>query len=328
MLQDTALIEYDEKHDAYSPITAVPEDTTITEIPPGDYGEAVADEDVYLSIPLEGGIQPKQLGGFAITGNRIYTLESYGHQFRTDYIVYWDREGNRLSDRVSAGSRPSGPNHLVRYRTTAYSFTVYDAKFYIVRYRQDRDNQSTRDEIYIVDIATRSTVATYAISGSTQRHRYIAVTPTRIIIAPSAGSTIRFFDHAGNEMTNENFTAGFTIIGIAATSDYIFLLDNSTKNIRVFRHNGTELSHLSITTGLTGIWRLAVTDRRIHVLQAPRTSTERPSQITMYSFSTAQALAYHGFVPFQFDTDDFDSILFLGNKHLARRYYKRHHFQP
>ena len=58
LLQDTALIEYDEKHDAYSPITAVPEDTTITEIPPGDYGEYLPDEDVTLTVPPDGSIQP------------------------------------------------------------------------------------------------------------------------------------------------------------------------------------------------------------------------------------------------------------------------------
>ena len=308
---ENRLVKYDENLDEYEEIAQVPDDDTITDIPPGNYGEYLMTEATTLTIPRKSflGVQngqqtrfyyrAQQVGGLEITQNRIYTMEV---RIRTGgnydcYLDVYDREGNPIG----------AESYILGGSTRIRGFAVYSDNLYTL------DSETPRIIINPINDRTNQTIIN--LPASSGRYDAITVTPDRIITID--GRNARFFDHDGNHMSGEGFAVTHRD-GVAATQDRIFILNESDEMIYAFTYAGTELTSLNIPTDTDDIKDLSIFSGRIFTIgtanivqTVANPASVNSTTITLFPFSISGALNYHGFSIYQFDTTDFENFYVL-----------------
>ena len=334
MVQGTRLLEYDEPNDTYTELTTLPQDTTIAEIPPGDYGERITNEDIVLMpstyrFDLAGTTYnyPKLIYGLAIDPTNMYVIEEarrqhyYGHSATTS--TFWTIQGfNRESGlpdsnaRVGAGAYNGAGDFQDNY---TYAIDVFDNKIYFIGTRDVDPSQYQQTNIAavkIIDISTKTQISGFDIIGGTNTtlFHHIAVSSTRVIVGRNNSRELRFFDHDGNEMTNEKFQANEIVDGLAVNASYIYVLNNTAGTVTVYRHNGTYVANYDIPLENNSYTAIAVNDVRLYV--QPNSGSSGVAQVTIETYSLAQTVNYQGFVPIQFDTDDFNNFFILATNTL------------
>ena len=115
-------------------------------------------------------------------------------------------------------------------------------------------------------------------------------------------------------MTNEKFQANEIVDGLAVNASYIYVLNNTAGTVTVYRHNGTYVANYDIPLENNSYTAIAVNDVRLYV--QPNSGSSGVAQVTIETYSLAQTVNYQGFVPIQFDTDDFNNFFILATNTL------------
>ena len=213
MAHDGRLVKYDEFLDEYSEVSAVPDDTSIEEVPPGGYGEPLPDEDFVL-------VSAANNAGIARSNNRYYSpVASSGSIVANSATL----EGVALPDeRITLGTIGSGSTTL----KWVLGFDVYDGFLYALLVM---GNSSTQIRAY--NIATRQEDTSKRItglpsgSGNTSGAWGIAVTPDYIysVSRRLSPDVLLVYNHAGTRQTNLEFDVDhlpIQITGVKVTSNY------------------------------------------------------------------------------------------------------------
>ena len=300
---DTRLVEYDEYQDEYTEISQVPDDTTIDEAPPSGYGSYLPDE----NIP-----SLDQVNLFTFYGDFIYAYNGS--------IFVYDLEGNEVSSTninfSGLGPNPDDPGqNPITSNSVRDMKVVNDQLFILHRYLR----YAGHSEILIYDLPLTTDpqpVRRISITGGdfdftdTPSGQYLAVTNNRILVMnrnpdDTNLDTVHFMDHQGNPITSENFEVPRRgIIGFDVNVNYIFFaLSRSPYNISVYGYNGSEVSSLTFPTNNSS-YGMSIRGSIMYV-------GGMVNDNTLYAYSIAQDLNYYGFIGYQFDTDDFDSIYIL-----------------
>ena len=283
MAIDTRLVEYDEYQDEYSEISAVPDDTSIAEAPPGGYGSVIADE--AFSIPR---ISSLPVGSIAMSDLRGYMYrDERSFVGRTYEIQVFDYEGTEISAETD---RFNDPGFILWFNAMCYA----EGKLF----GAESPNSSTL-RIRVFDPETGQKTETITLSGApTNRIGQpggLQVTPTRFILATHAVSPfIIVFDRQGNYIAAESFEVsrnvrpGSTMVvqGVAATPNYIYCMLDSTSsvpfdyNVEAYTLNGTFSPSRSFNRGnaqLGGSFDpggMEIIDGKLYIMQMRSTAIE------------------------------------------------------
>ena len=283
MAHDNRLVKYDEALDEYEEVAEVPDDTSITEVPPGGYGSYVPDELISLEDT------PSSIRGIAVRNNRIVVMPTTTRGYS---IRPYDENGNNGATFFSAGASTGNLN--------AHGLDIYDNNAYVawVGHPGNQVYSLHYRRHSLIGGSHGSTISVSASVSSSSRPKGIAVTPTRILIG--LGNNILFYDHDGNAITDENFSPGYTFTDIAVNANYIFVLA-SDQIVHVHTYNGAELTQFEIDPSPYSLANISVNDLRLFGNVGG----------DIHAYSLAESASYQGFVIAQFDTHDFDSFYCL-----------------
>ncbi|MDE0685623.1 MAG: hypothetical protein OXI63_22065, partial [Candidatus Poribacteria bacterium] len=342
LIQDDRFVEYDEYQDEYTELSELPEESGLEGGVGAGHGDYLSGESFNVSITAD------QSGDIStdVENNRIYIL--YGN---TLTVRTYTLDGSELSNEsgqlnlsgqpgVFAPRRPAGLDiyngnmylgysvgvMIVDPETLSYSssFTIDLSSISIDGFAQSVAHISsisvTSDRIYLLLQTRRS-----ADSASVRRHNYIAV-----------------FNHTGQMLTAESTALSISDIGrafgIKVVDNLIYLLTFADSDTGIGYNSS--LANNSIYIRATTKTGSRVTDRDFEAREATaqyKTATsggsdnrpqfsaidihnnrlylvlfDRPTR-RYYNFVyvIGDMVDFGGFVPYQFDTDDFDTFYFL-----------------
>ena len=306
LAHDNRLVKYDETLDEYEEITQVPDDTSITEAPPGGYGSIIESES--YDLPRATNL----FSGLAISPTRIYMSQNASNK-----IIVFDREMNPLTSENFSGATIGAGLYL--YNDVLYVISAVSNQLY--RYNPQTGAQ----------IGSRIHVD-HPYSSIVWKPRAIAVTADRFYIAWDRShqavfnrTYIQVTDHNGNEIASASFEAtrseyssyrDVSIEGMAIDPNYLYLLFGATDtleyDIEVRTHSGTFIESRSINVPnrlrSPSSGGLSLIESRLFGLFA---DTEGGHPQRLISISLADSLSYQNFIPYQFGTFDFDNFYFL-----------------
>ena len=319
---DNRLVEYDEYQDEYIELSEVPDDDTIDEVPPGGYGEVIDDQ--FIPTTFTNGI-------FVIDDDQIY-IRSHSEK-----ISIYDLAGNLVeADALDLSSLPRHPEDTStlfgKQAEVIRDFKILNNQLFVLhkyqRYNVNYGFDVRTLLIYDLPLESPSPPRVewfYLNSIDLPYSHRIAVTPDRIIIAGHSNtpvSHIQFIDHAGGRHETEDFDVevGYRVNGLDATANFIYFLEealsiNTYDNyVRVFQHTGVELTGLRFPAQVGDNSRDDCDGLQVigNVLYTYRTDTDQIDGI-----SIIDDLNFHDFVPYQFDTYNFEDIYVLATNTLG-----------
>lgn len=293
---DTRLVEYDEYQDEYTELATIPEDDTIQGAPTSGYGTPLPDRNITLTLASP---TNHRIAGVAFNGTDIIALtrtttsgstQTYIRQFAADGTEQTHR---RITVPTSNGLQGNLPflaaTDLDVHNNKAYVLVVY----YTSAGLTNRDN-----EVHVYNLSTNQLESRNQILGSVLGP--IAVTSERIYVCNSqvvySGRGILVYDHQFNYLQSENLTNAYATEGIALNANYIFGYRHYDDIVRAYQYDGTEITSLQFT--VEDLDHITIHGDTLYFVVND----------TLIAYSLSLGLNYHGFVGYQFDTDDFDSI--------------------
>ena len=298
---DTRLVEYDEYQDDYTELATIPEDTNIEDVPPGDYGTLLEDQSIDVS---QGGTP------FAFYGNLIYRPST------TQGAIAVDRNTGQVVD--------NGINFDGAIRPGCLD--IYNGEIYLL--------QQSGGTCQVYNLQSGNLSRTFTISDIYPAGNYwMSITPNYIYVSSGTAAnkrTLEAHDHQGNRVSSEDITLGsitiarevgdgadivssrYSLLGFVV-SNRIYTFLNSVhststtsfgprQRIAVFDLNGNEINRLQIPVSIGSSTRgLKVEGAFFYTYLSLR----------YYAYSGIQNLNYQGFVGYQLDTHDFDSVYLM-----------------
>ena len=300
---DTRLVEYDEYQDDYTELATIPADTSIDDTPPGDYGE-------YLGEVI---LETFHTNIFVVLDNFIYVSRGSAG------INVYNAETGAL---IEAGVITYDDGFSPR------SMDIYNGELYLLAYVS-----SVGDNCRIYNARTYEFARSFDLSGhSNAGSQHISVTPNYIyVISPITyeRGTLRASDHQGNRVTSADIVlpqigidTSWTLQGLKITNRIYIMADrlnlqdgiSSSRRIEVFTLSGTWIQNLEIPLFSSYFSRLTIADGLFYTyLSTAFTDTDGiiHSRRSIQKFSGIQTLNYQGFVGYQLDTHDFDSVYLM-----------------
>ena len=288
MAHDGRLVKYDELLDEYEEASAVPDDTSITQPPPGGYGTEIEDEKITISD------ETYNLGGIATTPSVIYLR---GQNKLYNYL--YDYSGTF----IESVRRPSnfGFGHAA-----IKGLSIYDNFLWSV----ESSLNGPTPYVYVEDIGTESRTIPSNFrpvnDGGSGNRGAIAVTETRIYVATN--NRVRVYDRSNNDRiaSEEVFPSNMgTIGGMTVTTDYLYVAATN-QEIRVFTFSGSEVTHLSIDTAPYSLQGISISNNRLYGL-----SHASLADRDIHVYSLADTISYQGFVVYNFSTFNFEDFYVL-----------------
>ena len=300
---DTRLVEYDEYQDLYSEIATIPEDDTIDDLPPSEYGLPIDDETIdYNSSSFYG-----YFSDLVFYEDRIYLAWGIGVG-GTDRIRVMDLDGNDISSMQINVANPA-------------AIDVFNRQLYVFR-------GSVSNGIEVFNLSDGTLDRTIALSGTTINTQTssgrsgLAITTSEIIIVDQTNSsqTLKFFDHTGTYLQNRDIVLPSIaneglVYGIEATDTRAFVLrraSNSVSRVEVYNFSdGNEIPSLRFEVSVysRGLDIEGEKIRTIDRFDQPPQTNDTVKVVTYFAADTF--LNFQGFVAYQLDTVDFDSIYIL-----------------
>ena len=300
---DTRLVEYDEYQDEYTDISTVPENTAIDEVPPGDYGELISDEQLSVTTSQ----------AFEYTADRIYQgvggtapeVQIYSHSgelletISLGTFSFWNVN-------TQSGSTASVAVFSISVRGN-FMFVMYS-----YRYNLAGNNARTRAFIRKYDLSTNQSVKQFTVStrvnglGRTDHPVWgMSASHDGVYVGLVYSGGIWFLDDEGdgdstrNILLNDNTYAE----GLDVGTDYVFVSMRRG-------HDGTGGDFMRLFT-FAGIERTSLQFELEDDTENFTVTNTRLYANTGEIYRISQPGNYHAFIPIQFDTHDFDSIYCL-----------------
>ena len=320
MAIENRLVEYDEYQDEYSELSKVPDDTSIDETPPGEYGTKIEDESINVNAYT-----------FQIHNNQVYASGSPGNTASLGVSIY-NLDGTLVT------------RNAIRFPGRAPNDGISRLQGTIVRSKQIHDIKIMNNQMFMLYSYTIGNAGTHAIaiidlSPNPRPTRLIsyrslrnlfgssigtisrmAVTPERIILY-TTGNRLRFIDHAfNNAYPDEDFVLPINIRGLDATSNFIYTIQHGRSSpaqdieVRVFTYGGVEVPNRRFLAQ-----KYRNSNSRVAGLQVIKNKlyTYLQDARSISVFSIIADLNFHSFIPYQFDTPDFLNIYVLATNTIT-----------
>ena len=287
---DTRLVEYDERQDNYNELSVIPGDSSIDAIPPGDYGEIIS-SDVFT-------IETQHTNhGFTVSGGLFYISRNSPREIRV-----YDSNGTELSEQRITWDEDT---RFIR------TIDIYNNRLYALV-----GAGSYARDLVIFDLQTKQVISdtTSWSSISIRSGAIMAVTPNNILVL--GNNELNFLDFSGTvehtfDMTSYTYESPYFLLntfrGMKTTNNYIFLVrvysgNSSRFTVYVLDFNGNLIDRLAFSYNLgSSVRGLGIDGNRLYI------STLR----SISPFTVVQNVNYQGFVGYQLDTHDFDSVYLL-----------------